>query len=537
MASYLIKYGSEVLFQAGNDNRPLHSAKLSSKMGVDQLTFTMPPTHPLRHSMRLRDLESSVTVDYGNQHLFCGFITRMTEQMDGQLAVTCVSDAQLLADVHVRVSDRLSAQMLINIAIGLYNQRMAAIGYDGTHEGLPDRTFSNLSATIDYGAVGYIDPTLPETTPPTYVIGTVGTSPTPILDLFINGIVQPYGCLLKVWRKNGKRCIAIDLPTIGMGEYDDRANHDGVHFDDSGQSVIFGENMTTYESDSSDEGFYNGCCPLGATNREENGGYTGGRWLNIVSPVTLGATVLGLAPTDGVGITVHANDVIVAMNIAYTVTADTYISATGALVPISPATPHAYPAGGRAWLAGDELVYLDSTVTLDRLNNGTYGDDGEPKASEAAGGKWMVNGNLVYNIESVRQYGLRTYTFTDSEIDNETALLKRAIKEIQSQQVMKHSVSVDAVDMAFYRDGYSHLLIGQMVQVEPRGLGQPMPMRVMEADLDLGNPSATRYTLGKVPDTLTQKIAERKSDTDALRDNFIYETNNVIPQSFIGGLF
>lgn len=518
MASYLIMYGSEVLFQAGNDNRPLHSARLSSKMGVDQLTFTMPPSHPLRHSMRIRDLENSVTVSYGNQSLFCGFITRMTEQIDGQLAVTCVSDAQLLADVHVRVSDRLSAQMLFPTVVGLYNQAMIAIGYDG-RDGNPDRTFINRTDSIDYDSIGYIDPTLPATDPPTYVLGTVGTSPTPALDVISNGIVQPYGCLMRTWRNsNNKRVIGLE-----MADYVDTL--DDSHFGDSGQSVIFGENMTSYESDTSDEGFYTGCYPLGATNREEDGGYVGGKWLNIVSQVTLGANVLGLAPADGVTFTVHANDIIVAMNIAYTVTADTVVIPTGSLVPISPNTPHAYPAGGRAWYAGSELLYADSTVTLDRLPNGVYNTD------------FMVNGGVVYHIPMVRQYGLKTFTFTDSEIKDENALLNRAMTEIVARYQMKHSVSVDAVDMAFYRDGYNHLLVGQMVQVEPRGLGSTLAMRVMEANLDLDNPSATRYTFGKMPDGMLDRIRQARADTEALRDNFVYETNNVIPQSVIGGLF
>ena len=517
MASYLIMYGSEVLFQAGNDNRPLHSARLSSKMGVDQLTFTMPPSHPLRHSMRLRDLENSVTVSYGGQSLFCGFITRMTEQIDGQLAVTCVSDAQLLADVHVRVSDRLSAQTLFATVIGRYNQLMAAIGYDG-RDGNPNRTFINRTDSIDYDSIGYIDPTLPVTDPPTYVLGTVGTSPTSVLDILVNGIVQPYGCLLRTWRVDGQRYIGLE-----MADYVDAS--DDSHFGDSDQSVIFTENMTSYESDTSDEGFYTGCYPLGATNREEDGGYVGGKWLNIVSPVTLGANVLGLAPVDGQTFTVHANDVIVAMNIAYTVTADTVVYPTGSLVPISPSTPHAYPAGGRAWYAGSELLYIDSTVTLDRLPNGVYNTD------------FMVNGGVVYHIPMVRQYGLKTFTFTDSEIKDPNALLNRAMTEIVAQYQMKHSVSVDAVDMAFYRDGYKHLLVGQIVQVEPRGLGQSLAMRVMEANLDLDNPSATRYTLGKTPDGMLDRIRQARADTEALRDNFVYETNNVIPQSVIGGLF
>lgn len=520
MASYLIMYGSEILFQAGNDNRPLHSARLSSKMGVDQLTFTMPPSHPLRHSMRIRDLENSVTVSYGNQSLFCGFITRMTEQIDGQLAVTCVSDAQLLADVHVRVSDRLSAQMLFATVIGKYNQLMIAIGYDG-RDNNPDRTFINSSETIDFGTIGYIDPTLPVTVPPTYVLGTVGTSPTTILDILINGIVQPYGCLLKVWRDgNGKRRIALDTA-------DYVGNHDGVSFDDSGQSVIFGENMTSYESDTSDEGFYTGCYPLGATNREEDGGYVGGNWLYIKEDVELGQNWLGLATTDGSQIQAHANDIVVAMNIAYTITQDCtiYPMPAGTQVFVSPNAPHSYSKGGRAWYAGSELLYADSTVTLDRLPNGVYNTD------------FMVNGGVVYHIPTVRQYGLRTFTFTDSEIKDPHALLNRAMKEIVAQYQMKHSVSVDAVDMAFYRDGYNHLLVGQTVQVEPRGLGQSLVMRVMEANLDLDNPSATRYTLGKTPDGMLDRIRQARADTEALRDNFVYETNNVIPQSVIGGLF
>ena len=518
MMAYRIMYGSEALFEPGNDDRPLHSARLSSKVGgVDQLTFVVPPSHPLRNSMRLRDLESSVTVDYGDQHLFCGFITRMVEQIDGQLAVTCVSDAQLLADVHVRVSDRLSAQMLFATVIGRYNQLMVAIGYDG-RDGNPDRTFISRTDSIDYDSVGDIDPTLPATGPPTYVLGTVGTSPTTALDVIVNGIVQPYGCLMRTWRNsNNKRVIGIE-----MADYIDML--DDSHFGDSGQSVIFAENMTSYESDTSDEGFYTGCYPLGATDREYGGGSAGGKWLNIVSEVRLGDNVLGLAPADGVTFAVHANDIIVAMNIAYTVTADTVVIPTGSLVPISPNTPHAYPAGGRAWWAGSELLYTDSTVTLDRLPNGVYNTD------------FMVIGGVVYHIPMVRMYGLRTFTFSDSEIKDENALLNRAMTEIVAQYQFKRSVSVDAVDMAFYRDGYKHLLIGQMVQVEPKTLGQPLAMRVVEANLDLDDPSATRYTLGKTPDGLLARIRAARAETEALRDNLVYEVNNVIPQSTIGGL-
>ena len=534
MASYLIMYGSEILFQAGNDSRPLHSVRLSSKMGVDQLTFVMPPSHPLRHSMRIRDLESSVTVSYGDQSLFCGFITRMTEQIDGQLAVTCVSDAQLLADVHVRMNDRLSAQMLFATAVGRYNQLMTAIGYDGMHGSLPDRTFVSANTSIAYNSIGYLDTSLEvQTNPPTYYLGTIGTSPTTVLDIIINGIVQPYGCLMRVARKvidgRERRVIWVEL-----NDYVDR--EDPTHFGNSGQSVIFGENMTSFESDSSDEGFYNGCCPLGKTDREYNEGGSGGRWLDIVAQVRAGDDSIGLQMPDHSRFTVHANDIIVAMNIAYTVREDTIIYETGSMVPISPSAPHSYPAGGMAWYAGSELLYTDSTVTLDRLDDGTYGDDGEPKASEAAGGKWMVNGNVVYNIESVRQYGLRTYTFNDSEIDDARPLLKRAIREIQSQMHFKESMSVDAVDMAFYRDGYNHLLIGQIVQVVPKGLGQSQPMRVVEANLDLDNPSATRYTFGQTPDGVLDKLQAAKSDTNALRDRFTSELENYIPESTIRGL-
>lgn len=530
MASYLIMYGSEVLFQAGNDSRPLHSARLSSKMGVDQLSFVMPPSHPLRHSMSIRNLENSVTVSYGNQQLFCGFIVRMVEQIDGQLAVTCVSDAQLLADVYVRMNDRLSGQALFTNVIRQYNQLMTAIGYDG-RDGNPNRTFINRTDSIGYDTIGYLDTSLEQQTdPPTYYLGTISTSPTPALDVLTNGIVQPYDCIMRVWRdSNNVRNIGIET-----AEYVD--TEDTTHFGNSGQSVIFGENMTSFESDSSDEGFLNGCCPLGKTDREYNSGQTGGKWLNIVTDVHTGDDVIGVEPADGEAFYVHPNDVIVAMNIGYTVTQRDLVHQGGALVHISPRTPHSYPAGGRAWWAGSELLYTDSTISLDRLENGLYNDNGDKVESEAAGGKWMVNGNTVYHINSVRQNGLKTYTFSDSEIDDSKVLLKRAIREIQSQMHFKQSMSVDAVDMAFYRDGYNHLLIGQIVQVVPKGLGQSQPMRVVEANLDLDNPSATRYTFGQTPDGVLDKLQAAKSDTNALRDRFTSELENYIPEATIRGL-
>ena len=506
---YIVTRGSDVVFQPGNDARPIHSARLSmATSAVSKFEFTIPRPHPLFAAFSpaaIRDFANPVAVEFDGQHLFHGFVSHVADQIDGQRRVTCLSDVQLLADVHMRLPPKLPAQVLFSRCVAEYNRHMLELGKPGL-------MFVN-SANIDSEDAGYYDAELGM-----HVAATTATSPTPILDILTNGIIEPYGCMLYVWMRDGRRHVGL---------------YTGARYDNS-QVIRFGENMTSFTLETSDEGFYTGCYPLGATRRDESAQARerGGTWLTIARDVSEGDETIRVR-TDSGTLAAHRGDTLIAMTVGYVITADVTVTASGTDVPIAPATPHSYAAGGRAWYGGSELKYTDSTVTLRDLPDGDYGGTSFP----AEGNAYHKCDELVYHRELARRYGLRTFTFSDSAIEDPTTLLRRAMTEIHgATSNLKTTLDVDAVDVALYMDGYVHLEAGHTVRVVNDSQGFDQVMQVTAADLDLDDPGATRYTLGVLPAAMSRRVRERKADTEALRDNFVYEMNNVVPESFIRGL-
>ena len=505
---YLVKYGSSIVFQPGNNERPIHSAKLSmATSAVSQFEFTIPRPHAMFSTFTdsaIRDFDNPITVDFDGQHLFHGFVSRITNQIDGQRRVVCLSDVQLLAEVHMRLPPKLPAQVLFSRCIAEYNRHMMELGKSNL-------MFVN-SVNIDSEDAGYYD-----AESGMFVAATTATSPTPILDILTSSIIEPYGCMMYVWMANGRR-------NIGM--------YTGARYDNS-QVIRFGENMTTFNLEVSDEGFYTGCYPLGATKRDEDaqGHEQGGKWLPIVRDVSEGDTTIRVSTTSGT-LDAHRGDTLIAMTVGYVITSDVTITTSGTDVPITPATPHSYAASGNnAWYGGSELKYTDSSVTLREMADGDYG------AMSFGTNCFHKCDELVYHKDLAKRYGLRTFTFSDSAIEDPLSLIRRAMQEIWSAtRNLKTTLDVDAVDVALYMDGYVHLEAGHTVRVVNASQGYDQVMQVTSADLDLDNPGATRYTLGELPAAMSRKVKERKADTEALRDNFVYEVNNYIPQGTIGAL-
>ena len=90
--------------------------------------------------------------------------------------------------------------------------------------------------------------------------------------------------------------------------------------------------------------------------------------------------------------------------------------------------------------------------------------------------------------------------------------------------------------MVFYLSGYTHLQAGQQLRVisEPHGLDTVMYVRT--ADINLDDPSQTKYVLGTIGHALSRHVRQVESNVKTGADNFIKELNNRIPSSVIAGL-
>lgn len=499
MAGYLIKYGNEIVFQAGDDRRPIHSANLSMKTdAVSTFSFTMPPVHPLRYSLQFNDLSNPVRVWFDNELLFTGFITRMVTNLNTELVVSCVSDLQLLANVHMRIEDHpqgngvrrvYRANELFEKCVNYYNSLVLA-----------PRKFT-IGHNIGNDAAGYYDSQAGKT-----VVDAAASTPTGILDILSSSILDPYDCMLKVWYTNGTRYIGLytSAPTL------------------SNQRIEFGENMTDFAVDMSTDELINGCVPVGGTRR--NYKTTGRKALQTTRVARSGGYIMHVKSNTGSTIVVHKGDVLVIGDGEYQFASDNNIATTETEIRIEGTHEDTIPIGTVGYWLARGTDYTNATLTLSRLDDGMYQSD------------YLKVGELVYHKLNAERYGLHTYTFSDSDVTLTADLLSKAIAELRQKLSPKMTLSVDGVDMALYMSGYTHLLAGQRVRVVSVPHGVDTTMQVTEASLSLDNPGATRYTIGPVPKSATKRIRDSQKDTMDVRDMLTFDINNVITGSQIMGL-
>lgn len=116
---------------------------------------------------------------------------------------------------------------------------------------------------------------------------------------------------------------------------------------------------------------------------------------------------------------------------------------------------------------------------------------------------FSVNGDAFYSDEQVAKYGYREARVEFDGATSVTELVQLAVPYLRTVMSPSVTVSVKAVDMALYKDGYDHLRVGQAVHVRSALHGIDEYMAVQDMDLDLEDPSQTSYTLGVSYDTLT----------------------------------
>lgn len=112
-------------------------------------------------------------------------------------------------------------------------------------------------------------------------------------------------------------------------------------------------------------------------------------------------------------------------------------------------------------------------------------------------------GDVVYSISGVSRYGYREYAYSNDDCETPEGLLTSACKALTVLLSPQLSITVKAVDLALYMDGYTHLKVGEAVRVRSKFHGVDEYLMVQSIELDLQDPSQSTYELGAEYSTLT----------------------------------
>ena len=499
--AYLIKYGTRTIYEPGSDSSIAHNAKITQTSdGIAQLTFTIPPGNPLFNIISVHDTANPVYVYYNDTELFRGIITSITNTFNLEREVVCKSELIWLDWVFTRFkpSDTRPGTALAEL-LGIQNNHV-----DLWNGGSSFYFAVDPASRADY--VGYLDPDTNEN-----ACNAETSTPMSILAIINKKIIEPYGAYLRL-------SYDTQFGTRYVGIYDTPP-------ESSGQTVTIGENLLDYNYTESDDELYTACYPMGGTLDDEITA-PAEKYLKVSETTPSGATSLNLvAYTSGTTVNLVKGDILIIDHWSFTVqtSGTTTIGDTPVRVGIS--TPTAWPisANKAVRCVGKNAEYYDKTTTLLRLNSGHVGD-------------YYYNDGIVYNRTAARKYGIKCMTFMDADIKDPTQLLYRAMAALAPHIEPTRSLSVKALDMAFYSDSYNHLKVGQTVRVVSTPHNIDTTMYVRECSVDLDDPANTRYTLGTAAPAITRAVADSQKRVVDLGDNMITELNDTIIDTYIRGL-
>lgn len=128
---------------------------------------------------------------------------------------------------------------------------------------------------------------------------------------------------------------------------------------------------------------------------------------------------------------------------------------------------------------------------------------------------FIKRGDCIYYQPGVDKYGIIEYAWSDSDIDDPVELMNAAIKELKPKTFPAQTITVKAVDLSLYMDGYKPLVPGQLARIRSTPHGFDSYMLLTSMDLDVEDPSNTEYTFGMAYDTLTGKQGKKILELNA----------------------
>ena len=152
------------------------------------------------------------------------------------------------------------------------------------------------------------------------------------------------------------------------------------------------------------------------------------------------------------------------------------------------------PQGGTPEKDSDDPDAPDpEPTTIESLGDGVTSVDSD----------YVKKGDVVYCQSAVNRYGYKEYNWSESDTTDPNDLLEKAVADLKKKVEPKLTLEVKAVDMALFMEGYDHLECGQVARVRSKPHGVDEYLLVSSMDIDLQDPSQTKYTLGQAYDSLT----------------------------------
>lgn len=492
MGGWVYKPTDEIIHSSDSIDRQVHGAKLEMSVGgMSKLTFTMPPTHPLASSieiLRYGNTTKSISLYFDNDQLFHGVVVSKSEDMDGEITVTCYDDLVMLQEANVVIfSGDLDRWRLPRMAAGAILDEYNELVPDDMHVVLGD-----VPTDIGVNRGGSS----------TYIEMPASGKAMTALDALNVAFVKPYGCHLRM------------IPTGSPTSYKAMLRIYSGSEGDSRQVVRFGENLTDYTSEVYSDGIYTAVMPIGRNydSHPLATRYTG----TITRNAPIGSERVyfraGSNYTYGDWFSIGEEYT------EYEVTL-TYNEGGGELsFMIKPALEVALSIGDTITIYRGG-IHRSRPRMLDSQPDGTYGPSN----------KYRKVDKTLYNIDAVERYGLRSFVLDMPDEGHSDVLMSAAINALGQHPAASLVIEIQAVDMVLYSDDptYHHLTAGQTLRVVSEPHGVDVTMMVSAVRIDLDDPSRTSYTLGVQPSTVSGKLEENRVNMSILDDNIMYRIGNL----------
>lgn len=472
---YTIDYGSQYLYKPGDESLALASAKMTlSSTGPGKMTISMPRSHTLATTVSVNDFANPVRVSWNeNNPVFVGFVSEIGTDMDGMMTLT-VDDAMTLLDMpQTSMADNGREE-------GQYNNMTLLTYIRAAYNNLvPDelKLASLAISSTEYGTIGSSN-----SDDSTSVGTTIDCDPDAVmspLQMLLKWYVQQYGAVIRTnWIS---RRPALSSMRILLSK---------TAFPSGGGTIKRGENLLRLDVLTSSKDMVNALYVIGSEYETVSGGsgetYTmraghrGDRYVQVTS----------------------RNDIVEGDTLViggYGYKAQNTIRGGG---------------GGRLYLdrpyqwndtSSSSVTKRSGSFTTERhVSDLTYFTSGSSYTRD--GFTSRINGKVIYNKGLADRYGLKMATYSNTNAFQPHYLRDLAHTALKAVASLSKSYAVDALDTCLYGGGVPWG-IGSMMHVEDsvQGVNEDMPLSA--ADVDLLEPSASRYTIGATKRTVTDRLA------------------------------
>lgn len=501
--AYYVYYQDEILFDPyGNDYEIITNAKLTFNLNsATYFDFDINYTHPLYS--KIAERRGLVSLYWEEDLLFEGEILSTSIDFQGIKTVSCVDPLNYLNNTIVRPYSTLKGEADLQ----------APSSFDGYFKWLIDQHNEHMKSSYKQFKIGVNQAAALDEN--NYIYRASSSLPT-TLEEISEKIIENNGGILEVEY---------------LGSKDYRLNfYSDIHSMNS-QIIDFGVNITGFSRNDSLEEQYTAIRIVGADVFASTADYLSikhyyaasssntskpSSWSTSIPRTTSSKKYLWtydeltlrdskVINNEPVVIFEYNNDYITSIRHYYH--ADYYSSIEEDEVSWSTTLPTTNTLHKYLWCkqvinyndsesteTAAEILFEDTkSLTLSDIVDGVseYNND------------FVIDGDIIYSKTAVDMCGYSEGVITNEDIYDQDYLHQYAVVSLLACIAANISIDVNAIDLSLYMDGYTHLKVGEAVRIRSKLHNTDEYLMVSGIELDLNDPTATRYTLGASYDTLT----------------------------------